>query len=67
VALIPLAGLIFGPAALVLALLGRLRERETPSARGAAQVKAALFLGTLTMLTNWTGVLLMLHGLGWGL
>jgi hypothetical protein len=62
-AMIPLAGLVLGPAALVLGLAGRRRERPNPSERGTAQATAAIVLGVLTTLTNWIGLLLILHGL----
>jgi hypothetical protein len=62
-AMIPLVGLVLGPAALVLGLLGRRLERGNSSERGTAQATAAIVLGALTTLTNWIGLLLIVHGL----
>lgn len=64
--MVPLAGLMLGPAALALGLLARYRERHNPSVQGAAQSAAAIILGALTMLTNWAGLWLIVVGLRQG-
>jgi hypothetical protein len=65
-AMIPLAGLVLGPAALVLGLEGLRRERGNPSERATAQTIAAIVLGVLTTLTNWIGLVLIVRGLATG-
>ena len=62
-ALIPFFGLVFGPLAVVLGLLGRRSERRQPSERGAGQAMAAIVLGVATLLTQWAGLFFILHGL----
>jgi uncharacterized membrane protein len=61
--MIPLLGLVLGPAAIVLGLLGRRRERQQPSERGAGQAVAAMVLGGATLLTQAAGVFFVLRGL----
>jgi hypothetical protein len=60
--LIPLAGLLLGPAAIVLALLAWRQGRRDPAAGGTGYVVAALVLGTATLLCNAAGVALMVMG-----
>lgn len=62
-ALIPFFGLVLGPVAIVLGLLGRRRERQQPSERGAGQATAAIVLGGATLATQAAGLLLLLSGL----
>ena len=62
-AMIPFFGLVFGPLAIVLGLLGRRREQREPSERGAGQAMAAIVLGVLTLITNWAGLFFVLRGL----
>jgi hypothetical protein len=61
--LIPLAGLLLGPVAIVLALLAWREGRRDPEARGEGYVVAALALGLAALLCNGAGVALMV--LGW--
>jgi hypothetical protein len=60
--LIPVAGLLLGPAAVVLALRAWREGRRDPEARGTGYVVAALALGLATMLCNGAGVALMVIG-----
>jgi hypothetical protein len=61
--LIPLAGLVLGPIAVVLALFGYRQDRST-AGKGRVAL-AVLTIGALVLLTNWVGVALMILGL-WG-
>jgi hypothetical protein len=61
--MIPFLGLVLGPLAVVLGVLGRRREQREPSERGAGQAMAAIVLGALTLITNWAGLFFILRGL----
>ncbi len=61
--LIPFAGLVLGPVAVVLALLAWRAGRRDPAARGNGYVVVALGLGLVTLLCNGAGLALM--ALGW--
>jgi hypothetical protein len=61
--LVPGAGLLLGPLAVVLALLARHRGKSDPGFTAHAPAKAALLLGSLIGITNWVGLALMLAGL----
>lgn len=60
--LIPIVGLLLGPAALVLGILGLRYSRLYPTARGGGHSIAGIVLGSLTSLLNWgiVGVLVVL-------
>jgi len=60
--LIPFLGLLLGPAALVLGILAWRRVKGNPT-QGSGAARAAMVLGSLVMLTNWTGLAFMLIGL----
>jgi zinc ribbon protein len=60
--LIPLAGLLLGPAAIVLALLAWREGRGDPEGRGTRYALIALALGLVTLLCNGAGVALMVMG-----
>jgi hypothetical protein len=62
-AMIPFFGLLLGPLAVVLGLLGRCNERQQPSERGAGHAMAAIVLGSATLITNWAGLYFLLQGL----
>ncbi len=62
--LIPFAGLLFGPLALVCGIVGLNREKDHPTVQGTARAKFGIVLGALELLTNWLGLLFMLIGLG---
>jgi hypothetical protein len=57
--LIPVAGLVLGPIAIVLALLAWREGRRDPDARGNGHVPIALTLGLMTLIFNAAGVALM--------
>ena len=60
--LVPFLGLICGPLALVLGIIAWRNDRASPdAAKGPAL--AAIILGSLTLLTNWGGLVLMWIGL----
>jgi hypothetical protein len=61
--LIPGLGLVLGPAAVVLALLGYRQERAGPPRKGRSPALGVLTLGAAVLVTNWVGVLLMIYGL----
>jgi hypothetical protein len=60
--LIPVAGLLLGPVAVVLAIRAWREGRRDPEARGNGYVLAALGLGLLAALCNGVGVALMVIG-----
>ena len=60
--LIPVVGLVLGPAAVVLAIWARWKGRNDPAFTAIGPVFAAVILGSLDALTNWGGVVMM--GLG---
>lgn len=61
--LIPLAGLVLGPAAIVLAVRAWLLARRDPSAKRTAHAAFAFGLGLVTVAANAVGVYLMMRGL----
>ena len=63
IGLIPLAGLVFGPVAIVLGVWAGLRGRKDPAFTARGPVIAAVILGVLDALTNWGGVVLIVLGL----
>jgi hypothetical protein len=62
-AIVPFLGLVLGPAAVLIGIVGRVYERAQPSTRGSGQARAAIVLGVLTALTNWLGVYFLWRGL----
>lgn len=63
IGLIPLAGLVLGPVALVLGVLAARKGRADPTFTARGPALAAVFFGVLDSLTNWVGVTLMILGL----
>ncbi len=61
--LIPLAGLVLGPAALVLGLAAWRQAAADATGKRQGLVYAALILGAVTSLANGVGVALMVQGL----
>jgi hypothetical protein len=55
--LIPCVGLILGPAALILGILGLRYKTTNPRAKGTAHAIVGLVLGSLETLANWGVVL----------
>jgi hypothetical protein len=64
--LIPLAGLLLGPAAVVLAVIAWREGLRDPAAKANGYVVAALLLGLAALLCNAAGVVLMVMGLTGG-
>jgi predicted Zn finger-like uncharacterized protein len=58
-AIIPCLGLILGPIALILGILGLRFAKANPTAKGMGHAIAGIVLGSLTTLGNWGFVLLM--------
>jgi phage FluMu protein Com len=58
--LIPCLGLLLGPAALVLGILGMRHVKANPTAKGTGHAIAGIVLGGLTTLANWGGVLALI-------
>ena len=61
--LIPLAGLVLGPVAVALGILGWRHYRAHPKDRGQGHAGAAVILGALELLTNSIGLTLIWIGL----
>ena len=61
--LIPLAGLVLGPAAVVLGGLARRRGRADPAFTAHGPAAAAVVLGAAVTLCNWAGLVLIALGL----
>jgi hypothetical protein len=61
--LIPLFGLVLGPAAVVLGSRARARARDDPDFTAWGPLLASIVLGLLVAITNWVGVVLILLGL----
>ena len=61
--LIPVAGLVLGPIAVVLGLLAAYRGRADSAFTARIPVTAAVVIGSIDALTNWGGVVLMWLGL----
>jgi hypothetical protein len=59
-ALIPCAGLVLGPLALIFGILGLRYVKAHPSAKGTGHAIAGIVLGSLTALFNWGGVVALL-------
>jgi predicted Zn finger-like uncharacterized protein len=55
--LIPCLGLLLGPAALILGILGIRYVKANPAAKGTGHAIAGIVLGSLTTLLNWGGAL----------
>lgn len=59
---IPIVGLLLGPAALILGLLGLRYSSKHPTAKGGGHAITGIVLGSLTALANW-GCLLVFGGM----
>jgi hypothetical protein len=57
--LIPCAGLVLGPAAFILGILGLRYVRAHPTAKGTGHAIAGIVLGALTTLGNWGGAIIL--------
>mgnify|MGYP001412628919 CR=1 FL=1 len=60
--LVPCLGLLLGPAALVLGVMGLRYSRAHPTARGAGHAIAGIVFGVITSALNWGAVLLVVIG-----
>ncbi len=60
--LIPCVGLLLGPPALILGILGLGYVKQHPTAKGTGHAIAGIVLGAITTLGNWGGVLFVLIG-----
>ncbi len=58
--LIPCAGLLLGPAAFILGILGLRYRKKNPTAGGTGHAIAGIVFGTITSLGNWGFALVML-------
>lgn len=58
--LIPFVGLLAGPVAIALGIVGFRKVRREPRVRGTAHAVVAIVLGGLTSLLNWGVVVLMI-------
>ena len=58
--LIPCLGLLLGPAALVLGILGLRYVRANPTAKGTGHAIAGIIMGVLTTLANWGSIVALL-------
>lgn len=61
--LIPFVGLVLGPMALGLGIFAWWRNRTHPNPQQAGRAVAAMIIGGATLLTNWSGLVLMWLGL----
>ena len=61
--MVPLVGLLLGPLAILLGWVALRRGRSIPEFRGRALCIAAMIIGALVSLTQWTGLWLMIRGL----
>jgi hypothetical protein len=58
--LIPAAGLVAGPAAVALGVVGYRKSRQQPRIKGAVHAWVAIVVGTLTSVANWGLVIMLL-------
>jgi predicted Zn finger-like uncharacterized protein len=58
--LIPCLGLLLGPVALVLGILGMRYVKANPTAKGTGHAIAGIVLGSLTTLANWGGIVALI-------
>lgn len=58
--LVPVFGLVLGPGAVALGIVGWRRYRREPRVKGAAHAWVAIILGSLTSLANWAAAALLI-------
>ena len=61
----PIAGLILGPVAILLGLIGRRRVARNPEVHGRNFANAGIVIGTIDLVFNAAGVALIGFGMGW--
>jgi hypothetical protein len=62
--LIPIAGLLLGPPAVLFGILGIRYVSKHPAAHGTGHALAGIIIGSLTSLGNW-GLVILILGMGW--
>jgi hypothetical protein len=65
--LIPFVGMLLGPVAIVLGVVGFRAYRREPHRKGAAHSWVAIILGSITTVGYWGILLLLIIGPRWGL
>ena len=65
VGLIPLLGIVLGPAAIALGVLARIRRRRQPEIEGVNFANAAIVIGMFDLVFNAAGIACLMRGLGW--
>lgn len=65
VALIPFLGLVLGPIAILLGVIGWIKRRRDPTIRGGNFATAGIVLGSIALVFNAVGTACITHGLGW--
>jgi hypothetical protein len=63
--LVPIAGLVLGPIAIALGVIGRIRLHRQPEVRGGNFAGAGIILGSIDSVLNAVGIAMITHGLGW--
>jgi hypothetical protein len=63
--LTPFAGLILGPAAILLGLVARRRVARDPEVHGRNFANAGIVIGTIDLVFNAAGIVLIGIGMGW--
>lgn len=63
--LVPLLGLVLGPVAVLLGILGWRRYRKQPDVRGSNFAGAGIVLGLIGLTFNLAGIAMIAHGMGW--
>lgn len=63
--LVPFAGLILGPIAILLGIVGWVKFRKQPDIRGGNFAGAGIVLGTIDIVFSLAGLALIAHGMGW--
>ena len=61
-ALIPFLGLVLGPVAVTLGIIGLRRARRDPNLQGTGFASAAIIVGAFTAIANWVGLLFLIIG-----
>ena len=62
--LTPLAGLLLGPIAIALGVVGRIKSRQ-PEVYGKNFATAGIVIGTIDLVFNLAGTACLARGLGW--
>jgi hypothetical protein len=63
--LTPIAGLVLGPAAILLGLIGRRRVARNPEVLGRNFANAGIVIGTIDLVFNAAGIALIGLGMHW--